>query len=64
LISFIVETDGSLTDIKLVRDLGFGTGQEALRLLKNSPKWSPGKQDGKPVRVAYNLPIRLVSENK
>lgn len=64
LASFIVETDGSLSNIKIVRDLGFGTGEEALRILKNSPKWSPGKQDGKPVRVAYNLPIRLVSENK
>ena len=59
LISFVVETDGSLSDVKVVRDLGFGTKEEALRLMSKSPKWSPGIQDGKPVRVAYNLPIRL-----
>ena len=59
LVSFIVETDGSLSDIKVIRDLGFGTKEEALRMMSKSPKWSPGIQDGKPVRVAYNLPIRL-----
>ncbi|MFC6097118.1 M56 family metallopeptidase [Flavobacterium qiangtangense] len=59
LVSFIVETDGSLSDIKVIKDLGFGTKEEALRMMSKSPKWSPGIQDGKPVRVAYNLPIRL-----
>ena len=58
-VSFIVETNGSLSDIKVIRDLGFGTKEEALRMMSKSPKWSPGIQDGKPVRVAYNLPIRL-----
>ena len=59
LVSFIVETDGSLSDIKVIKDLGFGTKEEALRMMSKSPKWSPGIQDDKPVRVAYNLPIRL-----
>jgi len=58
-LSFIVEKDGSLTDIKVVRDLGMGTGEEAVRVLKNSPKWKPGVQNGRPVRVAYTLPIML-----
>lgn len=58
-ISFVVETDGSLTDIKVVRDLGFGTGEEAIRLLKKAAKWSPGIQNGRPVRVSYTLPITL-----
>ena len=58
-VSFVVETDGSLTDMKIVRDLGHGTGEAALRVLEGSEKWSPAVQDGKPVRVAYTLPIRL-----
>lgn len=60
LVSFVVERDGSLTDIKVIRDLGYGTGKEAIRMLKSAPKWKPGIQNGKAVRVAYNLPIRLV----
>lgn len=59
ILTFIVERDGSLTDIKIVRDLKFGTGEEAVRLLKASPKWSPGIQNGREVRVAYTLPIFL-----
>ncbi|WP_436832919.1 TonB family protein [Parapedobacter sp. DT-150] len=58
-VSFVVEKDGSLTDIKLVRDLKYGTGEAAIRLLQRSSKWSPGIQNGRPVRVAYTLPIRL-----
>ncbi|WP_306353981.1 energy transducer TonB [Flavobacterium sp. '19STA2R22 D10 B1'] len=57
IVNFVVEKDGSLSDIKVVRDLGFGTGKEAIRLLKASPKWSPGIQNGRPVRVLYSLPI-------
>lgn len=58
-LQFIVERDGSLTDIKIVRDLKFGTGEEAVKLLKASPKWNPGIQNGRAVRVAYTLPIGL-----
>jgi protein TonB len=58
-IEFVVEKDGSLTDIKVVRDLGFGTGQEAIRMLKNAPRWKPGVQNGKTIRVRYSLPIML-----
>ncbi|WP_353197834.1 M56 family metallopeptidase [Parapedobacter defluvii] len=59
LVSFIVEKDGSLTDIRLIEDLGYGTGDAALRVVRNGQKWSPGIQNGQPVRVAYTLPIRL-----
>jgi len=59
ILSFVVEKDGSLTDIKIIRDLGNGTGEEAVRILKISPKWKPGIQDGVPVRVSYTLPIKL-----
>lgn len=58
-VSFVVERDGSLTDMKIVRDLGYGTGEAAIRVLQSSSKWLPGIQNGRPVRVAYTLPIRL-----
>lgn len=58
-VSFVVERDGSLTDIKIIRDLKYGTGEEAARMLKASPKWKPGIQNGRPVRVSYSLPIKL-----
>lgn len=56
-VSFVVEKDGSLTDIKVIRDIGYGTGKEAIRVLKSCPKWNPGEQNGKKVRVLYSLPI-------
>ncbi len=58
-VTFVIERDGSLTDIVVTRDLRFGTAQEALRVLKNAKKWTPGVQNGRPVRVQYTLPIVL-----
>ncbi|MTH15092.1 M56 family metallopeptidase [Flavobacterium sp. LC2016-01] len=58
---FMIETDGSLSEFNIVKDLGFGMGDEAIRVLKLSPKWSPGTQNGQPVRVLYNLPITIQS---
>lgn len=60
-VTFVVEKDGSLTDIKVIRDIGYGTGQEAIRVLKKCPKWNPGEQNGKKVRVLYSLPITIQS---
>ena len=60
-VTFVVEKDGSITDIKILRDLGYGTGKEAKRVLDNSPRWKPGIQNGRPVRVQYNLPISIVT---
>lgn len=62
-VSFVVEKDGSLTDIKVIRDIGYGTGKEAIRVLKSCPKWNPGEQNGKKVRVLYSLPINIQSAN-
>lgn len=59
MLNFIVEKDGTLSNIKVVRDLGFGTGLEAVRILEKSPIWKPGIQNGRPVRVSYSLPINL-----
>ncbi|MBV8390030.1 MAG: energy transducer TonB [Mucilaginibacter sp.] len=56
-ISFVVEKDGSLTDIKVVRGIGSGCDEEAVRVIGISPKWKPGIQNGRPVRVQYTMPI-------
>lgn len=58
-ITFIVEKDGSLSNLKILRDIGYGTGEESLRVLKLSPKWKPGEIKSKPVRVQYSLPITV-----
>lgn len=60
-VTFVVEKDGSLTDIKVLRDIGYGTGKEAIRVLKISPKWKPAEQNGQKVRCSYSLPISLQS---
>lgn len=60
-VSFIVEKDGSLTDIRVVRDIGYGTGKEAIRVLNKCPKWIPGQKNGKPIRVMYSIPITIFS---
>lgn len=60
-VTFVVEKDGSLTDIKVIRDIGYGTGKEAIRVLNKCPKWIPGEQNGKKVRVLYSLPITIQS---
>ncbi len=59
-ITFIVEKDGSLTNFKVVRGIGHGCDEEAIRVAKMMPNWEPGKQRGKEVRVQFNLPIKFV----
>nr|WP_315254925.1 M56 family metallopeptidase [uncultured Flavobacterium sp.] len=58
-LSFIVEKDGSLSEFEILKDLGFGTADEVIRVLKLSPKWVPGKENNEPVRVKYNLPVQI-----
>jgi TonB family protein len=55
--TFIVEKDGSLSNIRVVRGIGNGCDEEAIRVLAISPKWTPGKLNGKNVRVSYTIPI-------
>lgn len=62
-VSFTVERDGSLNDIKIDRRLGYGTDEEAVRVLKLSRSWNPGMQNGRPVRVKYNIPIKFAFRN-
>lgn len=61
-VSFVVNTDGSIQDVAVLKGLGFGTDEEAIRVIKAMPKWRPGKQSGRPVRVKYNLPINFTLE--
>lgn len=58
-VAFIVEKDGSLSDFQSIQDLGYGTSEELIRLLKSSEKWSPAIQNGKAVRFKYTLPLEL-----
>jgi periplasmic protein TonB len=60
-VSFVVEKNGKLTDLKVLRDVGYGTGEEAIRVLKKCKKWSPGLQNGKKVRVLFSLPINIMT---
>jgi len=56
-VEFVVEKDGSISDVKVLRGIGGGCDEEAVRVVKSMPKWKPGKQRGQPVRVYYTLPI-------
>ncbi|MGB4205173.1 MAG: energy transducer TonB [Bacteroidales bacterium] len=58
-ITFVVERDGSITDVRILRGIGGGCDEEAIRVIKAMPKWTPGKQRGRPVRVQFNMPIRF-----
>ncbi|WP_316830751.1 TonB family protein [Pedobacter aquatilis] len=62
-LSFTVEKNGNLTDIKVTRGLGSGTDEEAKRVLEESPKWIPGIQNGKAVRVKYNININFTLDS-
>ena len=61
-VTFVVEKDGSLSDVKVIRDIGYGTGKEAIRVIKScNVKWNPGEQNGKKVRMLFSLPISIKS---
>lgn len=58
-VEFIIEKDGSLTDIKVIRGLGFGLDEEAQRVLSNCKKWKPGEIKGEKIKARYVLPIAI-----
>jgi protein TonB len=58
-VTFVVEVDGSITDVRVLRGIGAGCDEEAIRVVKSMPRWVPGKQRGQPVRVQFNLPIKF-----
>ena len=59
-INFTVEKDGTISGINVLRGIGGGCDEEAVRVVKAMPRWIPGKQHGKPVRVDFNLPVKFV----
>lgn len=59
-VTFVVEKDGRITQVKVLRGIGGGCDDEAVRIIKNMPKWKPGKQRGRAVRAQFNMPIRFV----
>ncbi|MBK9292132.1 MAG: energy transducer TonB [Bacteroidetes bacterium] len=58
-VNFVVEPDGSVSNVKVIRGIGGGCDEEAVRVIQSMPKWTPGRQRGKPVRVSFNLPVRF-----
>lgn len=61
-VAFIIEIDGTVTNVKVVKDLGEGTGTEAKRVISMCPRWSSGEFRGQKVRVLYELPIKIASQ--
>jgi len=59
-VTFIVEANGSVSSVKVLRGIGGGCDEEAARVVKGMPNWKPGTQRGKPVRVQFNLPVRFI----
>ncbi len=58
-LTFVVERDGSITDVQLVRGIGYGCDEEAIRVINAMPRWNPGKQRNDPVRVQFQLAIKF-----
>ena len=59
MIQFVVEKDGSISNIKIIHPIGAGCDEEAVRVVESMPKWIPGKMGGKPVRVQFSLPVKF-----
>jgi len=62
-LSFVIEKDGSVTDVQILRGIGGGCDKEAARVIKSMPKWEPGIQRGKAVRVQYRMPIKFTLQD-
>lgn len=63
-VTFVIEKDGEVTNVKVLRGIGGGCDEEAVRVVKNMPKWKPGEQKGEPVRVQFNVPIKFALSDK
>ncbi len=61
-VSFVVTKEGDIADVQILKGLGFGCDEEAIRVVSRMPNWTPGKQSGKPVNVRFNLPIMFELE--
>lgn len=63
-VRFVVEKDGSITDVQVIKGIGAGCDEEAAKVVGSAPAWNPGKQRGKPVRVYMTVPIRFVLQDR
>lgn len=61
-VSFDVQATGEITNVTVLKGLGFGCDSEAVRLVESMPKWKPGKESGRPIRTRYALPISFVTK--
>ena len=59
LVQFVVECNGSITDVNVIRGVDPSLDKEAVRVVKSMPKWTPGKQNGQAVRVKFTLPVNF-----
>jgi len=59
-VTFVIERDGSVSNVRVLRGIGGGCDEEAIRVVSMMPRWTPGKQRGRAVRVQFNMPIRFV----
>ena len=62
--TFIIEIDGSISNIKIIQDVGYGSGGEVIKVLSKCPKWIPAKNNNVPVRSSFQLPISIKTEGK
>ena len=58
-VQFVVNTDGSIQNVDVIKSVGFGCDEEAVRVIKSVPRWTPGKQSGRPVRSRFTIPINF-----
>jgi protein TonB len=63
-VQYVVEKDGSITGVKVLRGIGGGCDEEAMRVIENMPNWEPGLEKGKPVRTQFNMPISFKLDGK
>jgi protein TonB len=56
-VQFVIGKDGAISDVKVIKGIGAGCDEEAIRVVQSSPSWNPGKQRGKAVKQRYTLPI-------
>lgn len=59
IVQFVVNKEGKIEDIKIIKDIGEGCGEEAARVVRKMPDWTPEYQKGKPVKVRFNLPVKF-----
>lgn len=59
-VGFVVNATGGITQVTVLKGIGYGCDEEAMRVIQLMPAWTPGRQDGKPVSVRYSIPIRFV----